>query len=75
MNKTCPFSLKPEYVDEMTVAPITEAKHKAMCVRTLLGSSYSQEELETYCNLYGITLEIFGIVFADSVISTKIVNV
>ena len=40
---------------EFTIAPKTELKHKAMCVRKLLGSSYTQEELKTYCNLYGIT--------------------
>ena len=57
MNKTCPFSLKPEYVDEMTVDPATELKHKAMCVRKLLGNTYTLEELEKYCALYGITIE------------------
>ena len=59
MNPTCHFSLKPEYVDEMSVAPDAELKHKAMSVRKLLGSSYTQEELKTYCDLYGITTEQF----------------
>lgn len=53
--------------EEFTIDAATKLKHKAMCVRKLLGSSYTQEELETYCNLYGITLEIFGIVFEDFV--------
>lgn len=53
--------------EEFTIDAATELKHKAMCVRKLLGSSYTQEELETYCNLYGISLEVFGIVFADFV--------
>ena len=57
MIPTCPFSLKPEYVDEMTVDPATELKHKAMCVLQLIGSHYTQEELETYSALYGISPE------------------
>ena len=57
MIPTCPFSLKPEYVDEMTVDPATEFKHKALCVIQLIGSHYSQEELETYSALYGISPE------------------
>ena len=32
MRQTIPFSLKPEYVDEMTVDAETETKHKAGCV-------------------------------------------
>ena len=59
MIPTCPFNLKPEYVDEMTIDAKTELKHKAMCIHQLLGSSYTQEELETYCDLYGITVEQF----------------
>lgn len=58
MNPTCLFSLKPDYVDEMTVDSETELKHKAFCVRTLLGSYYTQKELEKYCALYGITTEL-----------------
>lgn len=57
MNKTCLFSLKPEYVDEMKVDAETELKHKAFCVRTLLGDNYSTDDLEKYCALYGITTE------------------
>lgn len=45
--------------DELTIDAATQLKHKAICVRKLLGSSYTQEELETYCNLYGITTEQF----------------
>ena len=41
--------------EEFTIDADTELKHKAMCVRTLLGSSYTQEELKKYCDLYGIT--------------------
>ena len=59
MYPICPFSLKPEYVDEMTVDSETELKHKATCVRQLLGSNYTQEELEQYCALYKITTEQF----------------
>lgn len=49
------FSLKPEYVDEMTVDAETELKHKVWCVRKLLGPRYSKNQLERYCTLYGIT--------------------
>ena len=59
MHPIYPFSLKPEYVDDMSVDPETELKHKAMCVRKLLGSSYTQVELKTYCDLYSITPEQF----------------
>ena len=59
MSPTSPFSLKPEYVDEMTVDAETEIKHKVICVRQLLGSIYTQEELEQYCALYRITKEQF----------------
>ena len=57
MYPTCPFDFKPEYVDEMTVDAETETKHKAGCVWKLLGSRYTQEQLERYCALYGITTE------------------
>lgn len=57
MSPTSPFSLKPEYVDEMTVDAETEIKHKAGCVWKLLGSHYTQEQLERYCALYGINTE------------------
>lgn len=46
--------------EEFTIDPATELKHKAMCVRELLGSSYTQDELKKYCNLYGITTEQFS---------------
>lgn len=59
MRPTSPFSLKPEYVDEMTVDAETEIKHKVICVRQLLGSKYTQQELEQYCALYKITIEQF----------------
>ena len=55
MRQTIPFNLKPEYVDVMTVGAETETKHKAWCVWKLLGSRYTQEQLERYCALYGIT--------------------
>ena len=55
MRQTIPFNLKPEYVDVMTVDAETETKHKARCVWKLLGSRYTQEQLERYCALYGIT--------------------
>lgn len=42
---------------EFTIDPATELKHKAMCVLQLIGSHYSQEELETYSALYGISPE------------------
>ena len=57
MHPIYPFSFKPEYVDEMTVDAETETKHKAGCVWKLLGSRYTQSQLERYCTLYGITTE------------------
>ena len=42
---------------EFKVDPATELKHKASCVIQLIGSHYSQEELETYSALYGISPE------------------
>lgn len=57
MRQTIPFNLKPEYVDVMTVDAETETKHKAGCVRKLLGSHYTQEQLHRYCALYGITTD------------------
>ena len=41
----------------MTVDAETETKHKAGCVWKLLGSRYTQGQLERYCTLYGITTE------------------
>ena len=58
-TRICPFNMKPEYVDEMTIDAPTTIKHKAICVRQLLGFHYTQEELRMYCNLYGITPEQF----------------
>ena len=52
-----PDLFKPEYLDEMTVDAKTELKHKAACVWQLLGSSYTPDELEKYCAMYGITSE------------------
>ena len=43
--------------EEFTIDIDTELKHKAMCIRELIGSSYTQEELKKYCDLYGITTE------------------
>jgi hypothetical protein len=43
----------------MTVDAETEIEHKAICVRQLLGSKYTQQELEQYCALYKITIEQF----------------
>lgn len=57
MYPTCPFNLKPEYVDEMTVDAETEIKHKTGCVWKLLCSCYTQVQLERYCTLYGITTD------------------
>jgi len=57
MSRTCPFDLKPEYADEMTLDETTGIKHKAACVWKLLGNDYSNEQLEKYCSLYGITSE------------------
>ena len=57
MRPTSPFSLKPEYVDEITVDAEAEIKHKAGCVWKLLGSRYTQEQLHRYCALYGINNE------------------
>ena len=42
---------------EFTIDAENELKHKAMCVRKLLGNTYTLEELEKYCALYGITME------------------
>ena len=42
---------------EFTIDAKTELKHKAMCVRKLLGNTYTLEELEKYCALYEITME------------------
>jgi hypothetical protein len=41
----------------MTVDAETEIKHKAGCVWKLLGFRYTQDQLERYCALYGITTD------------------
>ncbi len=51
--------LKPEYIEEFVLDEETSIKHKALCVRQLLGSIYTQQELEQYCALYKITIEQF----------------
>lgn len=57
MIPTCHFNIKPEYVDEMSLDEVTAIKHKAACVWTLLGNDYSNEQLDKYCSIYGITPE------------------
>ena len=42
---------------EFTVDAETELKHKAACVRKILGSRYTHDQLQRYCALYGITVE------------------
>lgn len=42
---------------EFTVDTETELKHKADCVRKILGSRYTHDQLQRYCALYGITVE------------------
>ncbi len=51
--------MQPEYIEDFTIDLDTAIKHKAMCIRELIGSSYTQEELKKYCDLYGITVEQF----------------
>ena len=57
MRPTSSFSLKTEYVEEMTVDAETEIEHKAGCVWKLLGSHYTKDQLKRYCALYGITTD------------------
>ena len=59
IKSACLFkhTLKPEYVDDIELDAATELKHKAACVWKLLSKSYTLEELEKYCALYGITIE------------------
>ncbi len=54
-----PFSMSPECIDGLEVDEQTAIKHKAICVRQLRGSKYTQQELEQYCALYRITKEQF----------------
>ena len=49
---TSPFSMKPEYIEEIEVDEQTRIKHKAACVWKLLGISNTQVKLERYCSLY-----------------------
>lgn len=42
---------------EFTVDAETELKHKADCVRKILGSRYTHDQLQRYYALYGITVE------------------
>ena len=42
---------------EFTVDAETELKHKAACVRKILGSRYTHDQLQRYCALYRITVE------------------
>lgn len=42
---------------EFTVDAETELKHIADCVRKILGSRYTHDQLQRYCALYGITIE------------------
>ena len=44
---------------EFTINAQTAIEHKVICVRQLLGSKYTQQELEQYCALYKITTEQF----------------
>ena len=56
MIPTCPFNMKPEYVDEMSLDECTAIKHKAVCVWKLLGNNYSKDQLAKYCSLYDISV-------------------
>lgn len=56
-TRKCPFNMKPEHVDEMTLNEPTAIKHKAACVWKLLGSTYSQDQLQLYCSLYNISTD------------------
>ena len=40
--------------EELTIDTETEIKHKVACVRKLLGTNYTQKELDRYCTLYNI---------------------
>jgi len=50
-------NLTTDMHEEFTLDGQTAIKHKALCVWQLLGSHYTQEELEKYCSLYAITPE------------------
>ena len=54
-----PIAMCPEYIEDWEVDEQTAIEHKAICVRQLLGTHYTQEELEQYCNLYRMTIEQF----------------
>jgi hypothetical protein len=51
--------MTPECIDSWEVDEQTAIEHKVICVRQLLGSIYTQQELEQYCALYKITTEQF----------------
>ena len=57
MIQTCPFNLKPEYIEEIEVDEQTRIKHKAACVWKLIGASCTQDQLVAYCSLYNITID------------------
>ena len=40
--------------EELTIDAETEIKHKVACVKKLLGTNYTQKELDRYCTLYNI---------------------
>ena len=43
--------------DEFSIDEETEIKHKAMCVWKLLGTNYTKEQLQKYCDIYAITID------------------
>ena len=51
------FSMKPDYIEEIEVDEQMQIKHKAACVWKLLGTSYSQDQLQQYCALYEISID------------------
>lgn len=52
-----PFPMSPECIDGLEVDEQTAIEQKASCVWKLLGSCYTQVQLERYCTLYGITTD------------------
>ena len=46
--------LTPAMHEELAIDAETEIKHKIACVKKLLDTNYTQEELNRYCTLYGI---------------------
>ena len=51
-----PFSMKPEYIEEIEVDEQTQVKLKAACVWKLLGVNYTHDQLARYCALYEIDI-------------------